>query len=122
VRAYFRAGGIEHALDRPIVALVSCIADHLNGRARTIYDRLAVLDRERTPGEHEIDRLELLELVTSAHALLADPPTAVRKLRRLPVGPHPAAAPIGELSVWLRARVEACVVYDLWRSSATLDA
>lgn len=119
VKAYVRAGSVEHALVAPLGAVLSAICDHLGGRPRATFDRIAKLDRERTPGEHRFDRLELLELVITAHGLLCDPPVPIRKLRRLAVGPLPAADRVRELGDWLTACAEAEVIYDLWRSSQT---
>ncbi|MBA2543691.1 MAG: hypothetical protein H0V17_28875 [Deltaproteobacteria bacterium] len=118
MKAFMRAaGGDEHALHGPLATSLGVVADHLGGRTRGTYDRIAKLDRERTPGEHAFDRVELLELMIGAHTLLCDPPEPVRKLRRLAAGPHPAARQIGELCDWLRACRDAEVIYDLWRST-----
>jgi len=115
MRAYFRAGGVEHALDKPLASLLACVRDHLGGATRATFERIVVLDRERAPGEHLFDRGELLALIAAAHGLLVDPPPAVRRQRRVREGALPAAEPIGALAVWL-ARVDTDVVYDLWRS------
>jgi hypothetical protein len=118
MKAYVRCGELEHALAAPIATVLSSICDHLGGRPRVTFERIAKLDRERTPGEHAFDRLELLELVVSAHGLLCDPPLPIRKLRRVAAGPLPAADRIAELRDWLHARAEAEAIYDLWRSRA----
>ena len=119
MKAYLRVGSVEHALVAPLSTSLSPICDHIprGGRPRTTFDRIARLDRERTPGEHVFPRVELLELAISAHGLMCDPPVPIRKLRRLAVGPLPAADRIAELREWLAARVELEVVYDLWRSA-----
>lgn len=119
MKAYVRCGDGEHELIAPLGSAFKPISDHLPSRVRVPFDRIALLDRERTPGEHCFDRLELLELLIAAHELLRDPPSPIRKLRRVEVGPLPAADQIGELCAWLRARAEAEVVYDLWRSMQT---
>lgn len=116
MKAYVRCGEVEHALVAPVSTVFGPICDHLGGRSRSTFERIAKLDRERTPGEHAFDRLELLELVLAAHSLLCDPPMPVRKLRRVAEGPLPSADRIGELCEWLRAQREAQVIYDLWRS------
>ena len=116
MKAYIRCGEVEHALHAPLGTTLSTICDHLNGRSRTTFERIAKLDRERAPGEHSFERVELLDLAISAHGLLIDPPIAIRKLRRLAVGPMPAADRIGELRDWLHARSDVVVIYDLWRS------
>ncbi len=116
MKAYLRCGAVEHALHAPLATTLSAICDHLSGRPRTTFERIAKLDRERAPGEHSFERGELLELAISAHGLLCDPPLPVRKLRRLAVGPMPAADRIGELRDWLHARSDVVVIYDLWRS------
>ncbi len=122
MRAFFRQpGGApvgEHPLERPLAGTIGCVADHLGTRARGTFDRIAKLDRERTPGEHVFDRGELLELCAAAHALLVDPPAAVRRQRRVMEGPLPGADPIGALASWLGTCAEAVVIYDLWRSTA----
>ena len=112
-----RADNDEHALHGPLASCLGVVAEHLGGRSRGTYDRIAKLDRERTPGEHAFDRHELLELLVTAHGLLCDPPSSVRKARRLAAGAHPAATRIGELCDWLRACSDAEVIYDLWRST-----
>ena len=96
---------------------MTAICDHLGGRSRATFDRIAKLDREKTPGEHAFDRLELLELIVTAHGLLCDPPLTIRKLRRIAVGPLPAAERIAELRDWLVVCVQSEVIYDLWRSA-----
>jgi hypothetical protein len=119
MKAYVRAGSVEHALHGPLGACLGTIADHLGGRAKTCFERIATIDRERTRGEHAFDRLELLELITLAYDLLRDPPVPIRKLRRLAVGPLPAAERIAVLRDWLHACREREVIYDLWRSVVT---
>ena len=118
MKAYVRAGQLEHALDKPLCLTIGCVADHLGGRARQTFDRIARLDRERAPGEHAFERGELLELVVAAHALLGEPPDKVRRLRRVTSGRLHGADAIGELATWLRACRDETVVYDLWRSIA----
>ena len=96
---------------------MTAICDHLPARVRPSFDRIAKLDREKTPGEHAFDRLELLELIVTAHGLLCDPPMPIRKLRRIAIGPLPAAEGIAELRDWLALCAQQEVIYDLWRSS-----
>jgi hypothetical protein len=117
MRAFVRAGQIEHALDRPLCMTLTSVAELLGGRPRATFDRIARLDRERTPGEHAFERIELLELVAAAHSLLADPPDKLRRVRRVLTGPLPAADGIGRLVAWLRERSDATVTYELWRST-----
>lgn len=116
MKAYLRCDACEHALAAPLSTVISAICDHLPSRVRQPFDRIARLDRERAPGEHTFDRLELVELVVVAHGLLLDPPLPIRKLRRIAVGPLPAAERIGVLRDWLLARGEPEVIYDLWRA------
>jgi hypothetical protein len=116
MRAFLRANRDEHALHGPLTACLAVVADHLGGPSRSTFDRMAKLDRERTPGEHVFDRRELLEMVAMAHALLAAPPDKLRRLRRVPEGPLPTAERIGLLRDWLQACCESVVIYDLWRS------
>jgi hypothetical protein len=117
VRAYVRCGDLELVLHGPLAPVLGAVAELLDHRARTTLARIALIDRERAPGCHAFDRGELLHLVASAHALLADPPAQVRRVRRVMTGPLPAADKIGELAVWLAAR-SGDVVYDLWAHSS----
>ena len=117
MKAYVRCGDGEHALITPLAGAFGPICDHLPSRVRVLFDRIAKLDRERQRGEHVFERVDLLELVVAAYDLLCDPPTQIRKLRRIGIGPLPAAERIGELRDWLAARPEAEVIYDLWRST-----
>jgi hypothetical protein len=119
MNAFLRAGNAEHALDRPLTQCLLAVADHLGSSVRVTFDRIAKLDRERTPGEHVFDRHELLSLVAVAHALLAQPPEKVRRVRRVPDGPLPTAERMALLRDWLQAQPASDVVYDLWRSSTT---
>jgi hypothetical protein len=125
MRAFLRAkreGQVdEHALHGPLTGCLAVVADHLGGSTRTTFDKMAKLDRERTPGEHAFDRRELLELVAMAHALLAAPPDKLRRLRRVPEGPLPTAERIGLLRDWLQVCCESVVIYDLWRSVRESD-
>ena len=116
MKAYVRCGDVEYALVAPLSTILAAICDHLPARVRPPFERIVKLDRERAPGEHPFDRIELLELAASAHGLLCDPPIPIRKLRRIAVGPLPAAERVSELRDWLAARVESDVIYDLWRS------
>jgi hypothetical protein len=117
MKAYVRCGDGELALITPLAGAFGPICDHLPSRVRVLFDRIAKLDRERQRGEHVFERVELLELVVAAYDLLCDPPLPIRKLRRIGIGPMPAAGRIGELRDWLAARAEAEVIYDLWRST-----
>jgi hypothetical protein len=119
MKAFVRApgGDCQHALHGPLSACIAPVADVLGGVARATFDKISKLDRERTPGEHVFDRHELLQLVAVAHALLAQPPDKVRRLRRVPEGPLPTAERIGLLRDWLQTVAEPEVVYDLWRSN-----
>jgi hypothetical protein len=119
MKAYLRAGDAEHALHEPLSRCLLAVADHLGSSVRVTFDRIAKLDRERTPGEHVFDRHEMLQLVAVAHALLAQPPDKVRRLRRVAEGPLPTAERIGLLRDWLQQCSQELVVYDLWRSLAT---
>ncbi len=118
MKAYVRCGEVEHALIAPLGATLGTICDHLGGRSRSTFDRIAKLDRERTPGEHPFDRVELLELLVTAHDLLRDPPLPIRRLRRIASGPLPGADRVGVLRDWLSDRAESEAVYDLWKSIA----
>ncbi|MEO8706901.1 MAG: hypothetical protein ABI867_43140 [Kofleriaceae bacterium] len=120
MRAFIRIDLEVHELHGPLAKSLDCVAAHLPGATRDTLERLARLDRERTPGEHPFSCLELLELVAAAHGLLADPPVAVRKARRVPEGPMPAADRIGELCSWLRERRRhGDAVYDLYSSTSS---
>lgn len=116
MKAFIRAGDAEHALSDPLSRCLLAVADHLGSSVRITFEKIAKLDRERTPGEHVIDRHELLQLVAVAHALLAQPPEKVRRVRRVPDGPLPTADRIGLLRDWLQTRPETDIVYDLWKS------
>ena len=107
-------------LHRPLAATLAAVADHLPGAARATLDRIARLDRERTPGTHAFEYLELVELIGCAYALLRDPPDPIRRTRRVPRGALPAAERVGILLDWLRERPCEAVVYDLWGSTAAL--
>ncbi len=122
MKAYVRAGEVEHALIAPLGAALNAICTHLGGRSRATFDRIAKLDRERAPGEHRFDRLELLELIVAAHGLLCDPPIPIRKLRRIAVGPLPAATQVAELRDWLAGCAHPEVIYDLWKSAQPVVA
>ncbi len=117
MKAYVRCGDGEHALITPLGAAFGAVCDYLPSRVRESFDRIAKLDRERERGEHVFERIVMLELVTAALELLADPPLPIRKLRRIGSGPMPAAERIAELRDWLAARAETEVIYDLWRST-----
>lgn len=117
MKAYVRCADLEHALHAPLATTLSVICQVLPARVRPPFDRIAMLDRERTPGEHAFDRVELLDLLVVAHGLLCDPPPPIRKLRRIEIGPLPAADRVGVLRDWLAERVEVEVIYDLWRST-----
>jgi hypothetical protein len=113
-------GGVaEVELTGPLAKMLDPIAAHLTSTARRTLDAIARIDRERARGKHELAFADLLELVAAAHALLSDPPSAVRKFRRIPDGvPHPNTEHIRNLLVWLRDRRScACVHYDLWSST-----
>lgn len=106
-------------LHGPLAGCLGVVADHLAGRARATFDRIATVDRDRARGQHVFDCEELLHLIATAHALLVEPPPTVRRIRRVPDGPLPAAERIGVLLVWLRERRHAeRVAYDLWKRSA----
>lgn len=108
----------ELQLKGPLASRLLVVADHLGGLAKKTLDRIALLDRERTRGRHEFAATELIELITAAHALLADPPVEIRRSRKLPDGPHPHADHIAPLLAWLVERRDCpCVHYDLWASA-----
>ncbi|MBX3156570.1 MAG: hypothetical protein KF773_11260 [Deltaproteobacteria bacterium] len=111
----------ELELAGPLAKMLEPIGRHLSAAARRTLEHIARIDRDRARGKHELAFGELLELVAAAHALLADPPGAVRKFRRIPDGePYPTAERVGDLLAWLRDRRGcACVHYDLWASSGT---
>ena len=112
-------GVAEIELTGPLAKMLDPVAAHLASTAKRTLDAIARIDRERARGKHELAFADLLELVAAAHALLSDPPSAVRKFRRIPDGvPHPNTEPVGNVLVWLRERRAcACVHYDLWSSS-----
>jgi hypothetical protein len=121
MRAFIRIAGLDAAPDElelhgPLTGCIGVVADHLGGRARATFDRIATLDRDRARGEHAFDCEELLHLIATAHALLVEPPRAVRRHRRVPTGPLPSAERIGLVVVWLRSRRDRAeqVAYDLW--------
>jgi hypothetical protein len=114
MRAALRCGGAELELHGPIATTLAVIAGHLGARPKATLDRIARIDRERAPGDHRFERDELLALASAAHALLVDPPSPVRRARRLPDGPHPAAERVAALASWLHAQVGDTVIYDLW--------
>ena len=102
-------------LHGPLTKVIVPVIDHLGERTRATYDHIARIDRERARGIHELPAAELLHLLTAAHALLADPPAALRRTRRIPDGPHPHAERLAVVLVWLGERRSAtCVHYDLW--------
>ena len=117
MKAYVRCGDVELALHGPLATTLGVVADHLPSRARATLDRIALIDRERTPGKHDFSRDEMLELVTSAHALLAEPPLPIRRVRRVMTGPLPSAERVAVLASWLREQCGDGVVYDLWSSN-----
>lgn len=119
MRAFVRCGELELALHGPLAACLGVVADLLDARSRTTLDRIALIDRERAPGHHRFERIELLHLAATAHALLVSPPDRVRRLRRVMTGPLPTAERIGTLVTWLRDQCGDAVVYDLWTSSTT---
>jgi hypothetical protein len=120
VRAYVSIGTDVHELHGPLATCLRCIAEHLPGSTRETLARIALLDRDRTPGKHAFACGEFFELVAAAHGLLADPPVVVRKARRVPEGPMPAAERIGVLVAWLRdRRGHPTVVYDLYSSTSS---
>ena len=118
MRAYVSIGADVIELRGPLAMTLAVVAAHLPVPARATLERIARLDRERTPGEHELDRAELLELIAAAHALLADPPASVRKQRRLATGSLPGTDAIHALAGWLATCGSTVVIYDLWRSAA----
>jgi hypothetical protein len=108
----------EIQLKGPLASRLLVVAEHLGGCAKKTLDRLALLDRERTRGRHEFPAADFVELITAAHALLADPPVEIRRSRKLPDGPHPHADHIAPLLTWLAERHGCtCVHYDLWTSA-----
>jgi hypothetical protein len=119
VSAVDEGGAVEHELPGPLAKLLEPISAHLTSNARKTLEHIARIDRERARGKHELAYVDLLELVAGAHSLLSDPPSAVRKFRRIPDGlPHPSTERIGALLAWLRERRACtCVHYDLWSSS-----
>jgi hypothetical protein len=122
VRAYVRISDVEHELHGPLATTLGSVADHLGGRARETFERIARIDRERAPGTHVFAHAEFVELVGAAHQLLCDPPMIVRRTRRVFAGALPAAERVGALLVWLRAHSRSHadeVVYDLWRSQVS---
>lgn len=113
---------VELELHGPLAKELDPIAAHLTAGPRRTLEAIARIDRERARGKHELAFPELFELVAAAYALLADPPTAVRRFRRIPEGaPHPHAERVAPVVAWLRDTCKACtcVHYDLWTSSAT---
>lgn len=123
MRAFVRIATDELALQGPLSTCLRVVADHLAAPARTTLDRIALIDRDRAPGNHAFDCDEFLQLILSAYALLGDPPAALRKARRVPDGPLPAAERIGVLVSWVRERRAGAssVIYDLWSSTSTYD-
>jgi len=107
-------------LHGPLTKVIVPVIDHLGERTRATYEHISRIDRERARGVHELPAADLLQLVAAAHALLADPPAALRRTRRLPDGrPHPHAERLAAVLVWLGERKTArCVHYDLWCTSA----
>ena len=113
----------ELQLHGPLAAALVPVVDHLSERARATYDHISRIDRERARGKHELACPELLQLLTTAHALLHDPPLALRRARHLPDGrPHPHAERVAPVLAWLAERRDArCVHYDLWTSLTHSD-
>jgi hypothetical protein len=109
----------ELEIKGPLASRLLVIADHLTNPCKKTLDRLALLDRERTRGRHEFAAHDFVELIATAHALLADPPVEIRKTRKLADGPHPHAEHVAPLLAWLVERKGscACVHYDLWVSA-----
>ncbi|HEU0031176.1 MAG TPA: hypothetical protein VFQ53_11125 [Kofleriaceae bacterium] len=106
-------------LPRPIAATLAAVAEHLPERPKKTLERLACLDRDRARGEHVFELAELLELFAVAHALLVDPPIAIRRTRRITAGPLPMAERVGEVLAWIHER-RTCeaVIYELWGHSS----
>jgi hypothetical protein len=119
MKAFVRAGDTEHALHGPLSQCLLAVSDHLGSGVRSRSSFAIRSNVTRTPGEHVFDRHELLQLVAVAHALLAQPPEKVRRMRRVPEGPLPTAERIGLFRDWLTSQPGAEVIYDLWRSSTS---
>lgn len=122
MRAFVRIDLREHVLHGPLATCFGCVADHLGGRARETFERIARIDRERAPGTHVFDYADFVQLVGAAHMLLSEPPPVVRRARRVLAGPLPAAERIGLLLAWLHEGGGDHVVYDLWQSHSSTSS